>query len=269
MDKLRTRQHGLPFGISEIGLLLFALFAVSMASVASADDTAPERLTQTSKGSGEARETKDFESVSTDSFAALVQEEADDTGSTKGQSKSVAKTSGPAPQQESAYGDYWVYSVDVELFNDEDRDGYYHGVDVLFDVDTIYSVADVYAVAYLSYEGGPWNEYAVSEDITLFGTTSTDDYVLVTELLQGYPTGSYDLLIEIYESATGLYVASAGPDESFELMGLPLEDVDRDLPPASVPQVARTVGGGGSNSLPFLIALLGVLLLARQQARKE
>lgn len=264
MENAKTRQQGLPFGISEVSLLLIALFVLSMSSIASADEAASERLSQTSKGSGDARETQSFDSVSTDSFGAL-KEDAPSKDTIKG----VAKTSGPAPQEESAYGDYWVYSVDVELFNDDDRDGYYHGIDVLFDVDTIYSVADVYAVAYLSYEGGPWNEYAVSEDITLFGTTSTDDYVLVTELLQGYPAGSYDLLIEIYESATGLYVASAGPDESFEMIDLPLEDVDRDLPPSSVPSVARTVGGGGASTWPFLIALLGALLLARQRARKE
>ena len=264
MDHGKTRQQGLPFGIGETCLVLIAMLVLSMSSVANADDTTGERLSQTSKGAGEARETKEFDAVTTDSFGEL-REEGD---TSKAATKSVAKTTGPARQEESAYGDYWVYSVDVELFNDDDRDGYFHGIDVLFDVDTIYAVTDVYAVAYLSYEGGPWNEYAVSEDITLFGTTSTDDYVLVTELLQGYPSGSYDLLIEIYEVDTGLYVASAGPGESFELVDLPLEDADRDLPPPSAP-VVRNYGGGGSNSLPFLIALLGALLLARQRASKE
>lgn len=264
MDKVKTRQQGLPFGISEISLLLVALFVVATTSVANAEEPVDERLSLTSKGNGDARDTRKFDVVTTDSYQALR-----DSEPAKGQDKTLAKVTEPATQQESAYGDYWVFSVDVDLFNDEDRDGYYHGIDVLFDVDTIYSRADVYAVAYLSYEGGPWNEYAVSEDITLFGTTSTDDYVLVTELLQGYPSGSYDLLIEIYESATGLYVASAGPDESFELKNLPLEDQELDLPPSSVPSVARTVGGGGSSTLPFLIALLGVLLLARQQATRE
>ncbi len=250
--------------IGEAGLLLVTLFILALSSVANAEEVSDGRLSVTSKGSGDARESKDFEAVTTDSYEALSQEQPE-----KGTSRSVAKSGGPADQQESAFGDYWIYSVDVELFNDEDRDGYYHGIDVLFDVDTIYAVADVYAVAYLSYEGGPWNEYAVSEDFTLFGATSTDDYVLVTELLQGYPAGSYDILIEIYESSTGLYVASAGPSESSELFDLPLEDADSDLPAPVVAPVAVTTGGGGSNSLPFLIALLGVLLLARQRARKE
>ena len=221
-------------------------------------------MSKTSQGAGEARESKDFNAVTTDSYGALSEEVAD-----KGATRSTAKLNRESAPQETAFGDYWVYSVDVELFNDEDRDGYFHGIDVLFDVDTIYGIADVYAVAYLSYEGGPWNEYAVSEDFTLFGTTSTDDYVLVTELLDGYPAGSYDLLIEIYEADTGIFVAAAGPDESLELFDLPLEDANRDIPVTVIAPVAVTTGGGGSSSLPFLIALLGVLLLARQQARKE
>ena len=264
MRNLNRRERGSNLAIGEAGLLLVTLFILALSSTANAEETTTERLSQTSKGAGEARESKEFEAVTTDSYPALTEEAPE-----KGTTRSTAKTDGERQQQESAYGDYWVYSVDVELFNDEDRDGYFHGIDVLFDVDTIYAVADVYAVAYLSYEGGPWDEYAVSEDITLFGTTSTDDYVLVTELLQGYPAGSYDLLIEIYEADTGLYVASVGPDESFELFDLPLEDANRDIPAPAVAPVAVTTGGGGSTGLPFLIALLGVILLARQQARKE
>lgn len=264
MRNLNRRERGSNLAIGEAGLLLVTLFILALSSTANAEEPSAERLSQTSKGRGEARETKEFEAVTTDSYGALAQDAPE-----KGTTRSTAKTEGTRQQQESAFGDYWVYSVDVELFNDEDRDGYFHGIDVLFDVDTIYSVADVYAVAYLSFEGGPWNEYAVSEDITLFGTTSTDDYVLVTELLQGYPAGSYDLLIEVYEADTGIYVASAGPSESLELFDLPLEDAGRDIPPPAVAPIAVTRGGGGSNSLPFLIALLGVILLARQRARKE
>ena len=153
--------------------------------------------------------------------------------------------------------------MDVDLFSDRDGDGYYYGIDLLFDADTIYAAADVYAVAYLSYEGGPWNEYAVSNDFTLFGATATDDYVLVTELLTGYPAGGYDLLLELYEVDTGLYVASVGPEESFELAELPLEDADRDRP-----QVVVTTGGGGAAGLLFLGLLAGIVR-RRHAARRS
>ncbi|MEJ2275989.1 MAG: hypothetical protein P8Y01_15715, partial [Woeseiaceae bacterium] len=46
---------------------------------------------------------------------------------------------------------FWFYDVEVSLFSDFDRDGYFFGLDILFDADTHYAVADVYAVLYLSY----------------------------------------------------------------------------------------------------------------------
>ena len=266
MEKAIRKLTGALYAL-HIGRMVFVLLlSLGLASVASADEANVERLSQTGQANGEARESRDFSSVTTDTYGALKTEAP--AGSGKGES-SVNKAGPGAEQQSLAFGDFWFYAVDVELFNDIDRDGYFHGIDILFDADTIYSVADVYVVAYLSFEGGPWNEYAVSEDITLFGSTATDDYVLVTELLQGYPTGRYDVLLEMYDADTGLFLAAVGPDESFELQGLPLEDSDLDRPLTTAPTVAVTRGGGGSNSMPFLIALLGVLLLSRQRARKE
>ena len=63
-------------------------------------------------------------------------------------------------EKQKAGNDFWFYAADVVLFNDDDFDGYYWGIDLLFDADTYYDVADVYAVVYLSYQGGPWNEFA-------------------------------------------------------------------------------------------------------------
>ena len=111
MDKVKTRQQGLPFGISEISLLLVALFVVATTSVANAEEPVDERLSLTSKGNGDARDTRKFDVVTTDSYQALR-----DSEPAKGQDKTLAKVTEPATQQESAYGDYWVFSVDVDLF---------------------------------------------------------------------------------------------------------------------------------------------------------
>lgn len=264
MPNVHRHQRGLPLALNVTSLVLVALLALSAATALAAESGDGERLSQTRKAGGDARETGDYASVTTDSYGPL-----DVSGDVDKSVDGVAKPGPGAAYRESAYGDFWFYAVDVELFNDIDRDGYFHGIDVLFDADTVYSIADVYAVAYLSYEGGPWNEYAVSEDITLFGSTSTDDYVLVTELLQGYPPGRYDLLLELFDADTGLYLASVGPSESFELQNLPLEDSGYDEPFGAAPAVAVTRGGGGASSVPFLIALLGVLLLTCQRARWE
>jgi hypothetical protein len=157
--------------------------------------------------------------------------------------------------------DFWFYSADVELFNDHDRDGYYHGIDLLFDADTYYTFADVYAVVYLSLDGGPWNEYAVTDDFTLFGASSDDEYIIVTELISGYPAGSYDILIELFDAYDDTFLAWYGPEDTLELAFLPLEDADRDV--ADVPEIIVVNRGGGGATGVLLILFLGLAAIAK------
>lgn len=181
------------------------------------------------------------------------------TGSrSKAVSKSLSNDAVSAAQASSA--DFWIYDADVDLFYDDDGDGYYYGIDLLFDADTIYTAAEVYAAVYLSYEGGPWNEYAVTNDFTIFGAGAGDEYVLVTELMSGYPTGDYDLLIELFDAVDGAFLASFGPEDSSELSFLPLEDFNRDDPGDEIP-VAVSSGGGGATSIWLLFALLAGRIL--------
>ena len=161
--------------------------------------------------------------------------------------------------------DFWIYDADVILFNDHDVDGHYHGIDLLFDADTYFEVADVYAVLYLSFEGGPWNEYAVTEDFTLFGATSDDEYVVVTELLSGYPTGSYDLLIELFDPFDDSFLASYGPVDTPDLAFLTLEDANRDTPIDTTTTVVVREGGGSLDWL-MLAALLALLPIASRRS---
>ena len=149
----------------------------------------------------------------------------------------------------------------MELYADDDRDGFYSGVDLLFDIDTYYSVADIYAVAYLSLEGGPWEEYAVTEDFTIFESSGTDDYVVVTDLVSGYPTGDYDLLIEVFDADTDEFLAFTGPEDTSELAFLPLEDMNRDALTGGDTRVTVNHGGGGSFD-GLMLALLGLFAVA-------
>jgi len=158
---------------------------------------------------------------------------------------------------EAGSNDFWFYSADVVLFGDDDRDGYYHGIDLLFDADSYYDAVDVYAVAFLSYEGGPWNEYASTDVFTLYGATGDDQFDIVTELTSGYPAGDYDLLIELYDAIDGAFLASFGPSDTSELAFLPLEDFNRDAP--HVDQVVVVDHGGGAAG-PAMLALLTMLL---------
>jgi hypothetical protein len=158
--------------------------------------------------------------------------------------------------------EFWIYDADVELFSDWDRDGYYVGIDLTFDADTVFSVADVYAVIYLSYDFGPWNEFSSTDDFTIFGASGADQYVIETELISGYLTGDYDILIELFDTYDGSFVASFGPEDSPELSYLPLEDAGRDTPPPTTTVIVNE-GGGGSLGLLGLLALLGVAGFAR------
>ena len=178
--------------------------------------------------------------------------------------KAIVRGSGKpgseSPAAESVNYDFWFFDADVILFNDIDNDGYYHGIDLLFDADTIYSAAEVYAVVYLSLDYGPWNEYGVTEDFWLFGESGSDEYVLVTELMSGYPTGHYDLLIELYDAVDSSFLASLGPEDTSELEFLPLEDSNRDAPLPETRVVINHGGGGAADG--WTIGMLLLLLFA-------
>jgi hypothetical protein len=188
--------------------------------------------------------------ISNDEFDAL---KTDGTRAKSATKRSTDQTAGA--QSQAASFDFWFYDVDVDLFYDDDGDGFFYGVDLWFDVDTIYSAAEVYAVVYLSYEGGPWNEYAATEDFTIHDTDVSDDYVLVTELITGYPTGEYDLLIELFDAYNGDFLASSGPEDTSELAFLPLEDSGFDSPVVQR-TVVITESGGGALGIWMLLGLL-------------
>jgi len=182
-----------------------------------------------------------------------------------------SKLAGSVNQTHTANTDFWFYMADVVLFADQDNDGYFAGIDLLFDADTYYSRAEVYAVAYLSWEGGSWEEYAVTEVFVINDTSADDEYVIVTDLVSGYPTGSYDILIELFDAYDDAFVADIGPDNTSELAFLPLEDARRDafIPgPTPGPVVINHGSGGGSMNLLTLVMLLGVAAIPALRRRR-
>lgn len=182
-------------------------------------------------------------------------------------SRTSAKSAADGAQKGTRQ-DFWFFDADVLLFNDDDGDGYFHGIDVLFDADTFHEFADVYAVLYLSHEGGPWNEFAATETFRIFGATSDDEYVVVTELMSGYPRGSYDLLIELYDTFDGAFVAELGPADHPDFSFLPLEDFNRDDPHRHG-HGHRHGGGAFAPWTSLLLAMCGVAAwLVRRRQRQ-
>jgi len=235
--------------------LVAALLIVGATGNVAADDGA--RISTSSQGLASDRAAISATAPSRDEYEALTL------------SGDRSKKTRESSQQKSADSvastpntDFWFYSADVELFGDRDRDGYFTEISLLFDADTYYDVADVYAVIYLSYEYGPWNEYAETETFTIFGSAGADDYVVETDLVQGYPTGNYDISIDLYDTYDNALVATIGPEDTSELSILPLEDIGRDTPDVTT-QIVVSSGGGGSLSWLLLLGLAGVLARRR------
>jgi len=263
--KTQTRTQTQRLGL--IWILSSALLLLAGAATVRAAESPEPRLSTTSQGQGIQRGSIGDGVISHDEFEPLITT-GDRNKSTRasGQTKPLSGDSQSNAVSLTPNVEFWFFDADVQLYSDLDRDGFYFGIDLAFDVDTVYSVADVYAVIYLSYEFGQWNEYAVTEDFTIFGSSGADEYVVETELVSGYPTGNYDILIELFDAYDGTFVASIGPEDSSELSYLPLEDIGRDTPPGTT--VVVNNGGGGSLDWFGLMALLGVAGFLRIPANR-
>jgi hypothetical protein len=229
---------------------LVALFGVTLAAGAEGKEASEPRVSRSSYYAQDGREQRIPDKISVD--------EVQTSGSAAAKAgRRSERDKGEPARSRTPNTEFWFYAVDVELFADEDLDGYFYGIDLLFDADTVYEHADVYAVLYLSREGGPWYEYAATDVFPLYGATSDDDFVVESELLSGYPAGSYDILIELYDTWDNAFVADIGPESTPELGLLPLEDAERDKP-VEPPVVVVEDGGGGAD--PAFLGLLAITL---------
>lgn len=158
--------------------------------------------------------------------------------------------------------EFWIQSADTTLEYDDDADGYFHAFTVGFDADLHYGFADVYAVLYLSFEGGPWNHLATTNIFEIAENDPYDAYSVHTVLDYGYPSGHYDVLIELYEASHDVWVASLGPNEAHALSVLPLEDTERDTPDHRDHGSVEVEYGGGSYG-PWEVLLFAIGWVAR------
>lgn len=243
------------YRISQIIIAVIYLLLVSVLGIATAVAETTDRVSGSRHYSDGGRARTQVPRESVDVYGPL---ETDGPRRKWPGAFTYGKTGSSVASGQASSSAFWFYSADVILFGDDDHDGYFFGIDLLFDVDTAWSVFDVYAVTYLSLEGGPWNEYAITDDFTLFETSADDEYNIVTELESGYPRGSYDLLIEIFDAQTGEFLVGFGPEESSELGFLPLEDYGRDEPIVVIIDQGHGHGGGGATS----VWMIAVMLLA-------
>ncbi len=157
------------------------------------------------------------------------------------------------------YADFAIYSAASFLLEDYDNDGFYQTFSVTFDAD-IYSYSDnqfgeVYALLYISKNGGPWTHYFTTNSFIIEGDSDLDEYEVITTFLSGYASDHYDVLIDLYQVGYSDVVATYSSDDSSALYALPLESADYDEPYAEVVEVS------GGSIYWLIVTLLGTLLI--------
>ncbi len=228
------------------------------ANAAPAPDTgAEERVTRTSEGfasdhaADELRDPKGFQT--TRRAAADVAQKPRVTVTGKGFSST-----------KSALGDTYVYDATTDLFSDHDGDGYFHHLRVRFDPDSLFTSSAVYAEIFVSADGNAWEHLYTTKDFTVLGSDPNDDYEVETDLVSGYSTAQYDVLIELHDAADSTLLDEYGPNESPKFSLLPMEDRARD----GVLEDSGDHGGhggGGAVSWLMLPGLLAALVVKRRR----
>ncbi len=165
-------------------------------------------------------------------------------------------------QTRSCGCDGWIFDATTTLLSDVDRDGFYHRFKIAINADTdVYRGQWVYAKLFLSFEGGPWNHYATSADFHIDGHTSLDEFVVETELSEGYPAGYYDARIELYDADSEAWLDTYDALDDSSLSAIPLEDAERDR--GTYEYGVYATGSMGGTSL-FLLAVLGLWRVRHQ-----
>jgi hypothetical protein len=137
----------------------------------------------------------------------------------------------PSPTMSTRSSDFYFFDAGSVLLGDRDDDGFHHEFRVRFDADVVSGDAIVYARLYLRRAGDrDWLLYRETDDFRISGQDGDDDYFVTTTLDDGWPTGDYDVLIDLYESGFSGIVATIGPFDSDALALLPLEETGLDLP---------------------------------------
>jgi hypothetical protein len=154
------------------------------------------------------------------------------THTVRAASKTAAlKSVRPSATMAARAADFWFFDAGSVLLSDRDQDGFHREFRIRFDADVVSGQAFVFARLYLRRVGDEdWLLYHETDDFEIFADDGDDDYFVTTTLDDGWPTGDYDVLIDLYESGFSGIVATIGPFDDESLALLPLEETGLDLP---------------------------------------
>jgi len=163
-----------------------------------------------------------------------------------------------------------IFDAWVELSGDQDHDGFYHHLQVTFDADTTTDYETVYVKLFLSHEGGPWYQFAESDLFEIHADSADDTYEVLSELIEGYRPGYYEIMIELHSLSQHGIMDSLIIDSDLSDHVIALEDRQHDDPYSEDDyyyesgdyDVNYGVGVSGSFSMAGMI-MLGLLLLIK------
>tara|TARA_R110000868_G_scaffold190408_5_gene434094 strand:+ start:544 stop:1326 length:783 start_codon:yes stop_codon:yes gene_type:complete len=194
-------------------------------------------------------------SISKSSIATSMSKSAN-TGQTKSQAlhSQGAIQLQQRPTLTNLDNEFWIYDAWVTLRNDIDYDGYAYRFSLEFDADTIYEQADVYARLYLT-RGEVFKEYHTTSIFSIYGENTDDSLIVDSELLNGFPTGDYEILIELYDTYTDELVAilDGYSDPDLYLITLESKDYEYVKPVVIVEEHGGSMGWLSLLLLPILM----------------
>lgn len=118
--------------------------------------------------------------------------------------------------------DFWIYDSYVNLTADIDYDGYYSSFTLEFDVDTIYQSAPIYAVIYTS-TSDEFTPFYTTNIYNIYGDNTQDAIIIENDLVTGFPSNEYELMVVIYDADTDEVVAVSDGTDDADLAYLSLE----------------------------------------------
>jgi hypothetical protein len=160
--------------------------------------------------------------------------------------------------------DFWIYDSYVTLTSDLDYDGYYSSFKLEFDVDTIYQTAPIYAVIYTS-TSDVFTPFYTTDIYNIHGDNTDDAIIVENDLVSGFPSDDYEIMIVIYDADTDEIVAVSDGTDDADLAYLSLESENHEyVETVEVVEVVVVEHGGALGSI--LIAGIGFVMFRRNRA---
>lgn len=227
-------------------LITLAVFVFTQAAMAKPADE--WRVKTTERQFSEIKSVSDKTATSNLSVMSKEHITSTDTGVSvkKAGNKSIttySRTLSARPEVNTLEQSFWLYDAHVVLNSDADGDGFFNYFTLEFDADTEFNHAQVYARLYLA-RGETFKEFHVTSDFNIYSDRNDDVFVVESELLTGFPTADYEVLIELYDAYNDQLVATLDGLNDADLYIVPLESEDYEE--VYVDQVVVIHESGGS-----------------------